>query len=524
MPDIVVYGGELAGVAAALAAARRAPEGTGVALVFPERAPGGVVTQGGLCAWERREWQHGGRRADPQAGSFRRWLEAFGPVFDPARAASALASELAAAGVRVFADHEIEAVRGPAVGGGRGRTRRRRGPGALPEIAAVRVRPLTPGADGAAVLVPPTEGGEGAEAPEAAPALEFEGAVFIDGSATGRLARLAGLPLSVGRADWNPDGRQMAPSLLVAVEGVDWEAVQAARDGQERPVWGTAVEESPDGPHRVFWGGAGIAANDAVLQAFAIAHPGFRVGAPRAWEEGGGVYWVSALLAHNVDGRRRAYDAGSERDCEPVPPLSRDLDAATREAQALARSSDLLGALRRFPGLGHVRLAERDGQSRVGDVLLLRETVHGMGPGPDHFAVTVEDLTGAGAGPGEGRDERHRARRIGLGFAWLENVGYTHGEVTPTTAAGTNPAYLPLEAILAPPVANLLVPGYAARVESRAWWALRTAPNQCVLGDAAGIAAAYSLREGVPVARFGNAEVAAVQSWLQAAGAVLDKW
>jgi hypothetical protein len=350
------------------------------------------------------------------------------------------------------------------------------------------------------------------------------GDVFIDGSATGRLARLAGVGLSTGRADWDPDGRQMAASILVAVEDVDWSGLQQARDGQDRAVWGTSTEQSPDGPHRVFWGGAGIAANDAVLQAFAIAHPGFRVGAPRAWEEGRGVFWVSALLVHNVDGRRRAYDAGTERDCEPVPPLSRDVDSAYREARNLATSPDMLGALRRFPGMGKVRFAERDGEPRCAEVLLLRETVHATAPGPDRFAVRVEDLTGAGAGGADGIDARHRPRRIGLGFAWLENAGYTHGEVVPTTSAAMNPAQLPLDAILAPPVANLLVPGFAARIESRAWWALRTAPNQCVLGDAAGVAAAFSVREGLSVLKFGTPEVAAVQNWLSAEGAILEKW
>ena len=513
MPEIVVYGGELAGVAAALAAARRAPAGTEVTLLYPEGAPGGGSTLGGHCGWERRPWQHGGRREDPQGGSFAVWLREIGPVYQPEAFAARLSGELQAAGVTVLAGHELEAVLPPA-GAAHARPRGRRAKGSAPlaEIVAVRIRPVVQGDGGLPALA------EGDEA-----AVTLQGRVFIDASATGRLARLAGVPLSVGRTDWNPDGRQMAAGLLLAVERLDWEALTAARDGQDKPIWGTALEETPAGPRRVFWGGAGIAANDAVLQAFAGAHPGFRLGAPRAWEEGGGVFWISALLAHNVDGRRRCYDAGTDRDVEPVPPLSRDIDTAYHEARALAAAPDMLGALRRFPGLGEVRFAERGGVPRCGQVLLLRETVHSLGLGPDSFAVRAEDLTGAGSGPADGIDARHRARRVGLGFAWLENAGYTHGEVARTTSAATNPAYLPLDAILTPPVANLLVPGHAARVESRAWWALRTAPNLCVLGDAAGVAAAFSAREEIPVLRFSNPEVAALQSWLAADGARLDK-
>jgi hypothetical protein len=514
MARIVIYGGELAGIAAALTASRRAATGTEVVLIFPEGAPGGAATVGGHCAWERREWQHGERRADPHGGNFAVWLEEVGPVYSPGAFAARLSDELADAGIRVLAGHDLEAVmpQGTGATGGRSRSRAKKAKaGPLSLIGSVRVRPLVAAGHGLPAFADSD--------PE-----DIQGDVFIDASATGRLARLAGVPLSIGRADWNPDGRQMAATLLFAIENVDWDALAAARDAQDRPVWGTATETSPDGTHRVFWGGASIAANDPILQAFAQAHPHFRLGALRAWEESGGVFWVSGLLCYNVDGRRRAYDAGTERDTDPVPLMSRDLDTAYREARELGTGSDTLGALRRFPGLGQVRFAELGGVPRCGDVLFLRETVHAPGAGPDGFAVNVEDLTGAGVGSHDGLDIRHRPRRVGLGFYWLENVGYTHGELLRTTAAATNPAYLPLDAILVPPVQNLLVPGYAARIESRAWWALRTAPNQCVLGDAAGVAAAFSAREGMSVLRFGNPEIAAVQSWLREEGAILDKW
>ncbi len=110
MARIVVYGGELAGVAAALTAARRAAAGTEVVLVFPEGAPGGAATVGGHCTWERREWQRGERRMDPQGGSFAVWYDELGDVYRPGDFAARLADEFAETGVRVLAAHDIEAV------------------------------------------------------------------------------------------------------------------------------------------------------------------------------------------------------------------------------------------------------------------------------------------------------------------------------------------------------------------------------------------------------------------------------
>ena len=513
MADILVYGGELPGCAAALCAARRGGPGTEVVLCFPESAPGGVATVGGLCAWERRPWTHGGRRADPQGGSFARWLHRTGPVFDPEGLAETLRAELAEAGVRVLSGRELLEVVPQAAQGLTGRTRARRarkGPPAA--LAAVRLGTAT------------DAGGEGAAAPGEEDE-EVTARVFIDASATGRLARLAGVPLSPGRADWDPDARQMAATLLFAVQGVDGEALAAARDAADKPVWGVAREDGPGGPRRLFWGGRQVAASDPLLAEFARAHPGVRVGPPRAWEGAPDTFWMQCLLLYGVDARRRAYDAGTERDVEPTPEGALDLDAAWRQARSLVGGPDLLGCLRRFPGLERARVArDADGLPRTGGVLVVRESAHGMGGRPDPFAVRVEDVTGAGALPGDGVDWRHRPRRVGLGFYWMEDFGYTPDEVSPPPAAAANPCYLPLDALLCPPVENLLLAGHAARVESRAWWALRTLPNQCVLGDAAGVAAACSLREDVPVLRFGTAEVAAVQAWLGDEGAILEKW
>ncbi len=506
MADIVIYGGEPGGIAAALTCARRSAGHAEVVLCFPEETLGGGLVPGGLQSWERRPWTHLGHRADPQGGSFGRWLARHGESFGGPAMAEAWAEELKAAGVSVISGHDIEAVLTTAGDGkpARGRSRRRKhGPPGT--IDGLRLRPLVLGEDGQSTL-----GGD---------PVELRASVFIDASSTGRLIRLAGVPASIGRQDWNPDCRQMAAMLMFPVQGLDWDGIMAARDTEERPVWGTAVSDG----QRTFWGGQSVAATDELVAAFHEAHPHFRLGSLRAIEAEPGTFWVQGLLVFGIDARFRHYDQDTERAGTPFPANALDSDGGYRAAHKVAGSSDLLGALRRFPGWEKVEVC-RDGsdQIRSAQTLFLRETIHATGP--TGFALGIDDIAGAGTHSTEGKDARHHGRRIGLGFYWLESVGYVGHESLPMPHAATNPVYLPLDCCLVPPVRNLLVCGYAAPIESRAWWAMRAAPNLCVLGDAAGAAAAYALREGKSPLQFGNPEVAAIQSWLQADGAILDKW
>ena len=60
----------------------------------------------------------------------------------------------------------------------------------------------------------------------------------------------------------------------------------------------------------------------------------------------------------------------------------------------------------------------------------------------------------------------------------------------------TAPAFIPYSALITKYVKNLLIPGYAVSASSFAWSEMRVLPNQCVLGDAAGIAAVTCLLSG----------------------------
>ncbi|MEW5897947.1 MAG: FAD-dependent oxidoreductase, partial [Bacillota bacterium] len=70
---------------------------------------------------------------------------------------------------------------------------------------------------------------------------------------------------------------------------------------------------------------------------------------------------------------------------------------------------------------------------------------------------------------------------------------------------------------------NLLVPGYATGAASLAWAEVRVIPNLCVLGDAAGAAAAEAVLSGADPALFRQEQIKWVQAALRKTGARLDK-
>lgn len=72
-------------------------------------------------------------------------------------------------------------------------------------------------------------------------------------------------------------------------------------------------------------------------------------------------------------------------------------------------------------------------------------------------------------------------------------------------------------------VANLLVPGYAANMSSFAWSEMRAFPNQAVLGDAAGVTAAYCVLNATYPNTLDMMDINIIQNMLLAEGARLDK-
>ena len=201
----------------------------------------------------------------------------------------------------------------------------------------------------------------------------------------------------------------------------------------------------------------------------------------------------------------------------------------------------------------YVKVKDSKGKPVVAKTLYLRETIHSAqsssatarknGSEDSNYAVHAKDFYVTG------HDNRNYAKRIGLNFYWLDinaykiedlkdaNGNYIWSEITPSVRKDVpfpqdedkrvrypeKPAYIPYDAIATNFVYNLLIPGYAAGIASLGWAEARVLPNQCVLGDAAGVAAAYAATNNKQPLNFGNADIAKIQTTLTQSNALLNK-
>lgn len=586
--DIVVYGGGLAGCAAAWKAACAAPDKRVVMLVpYPEARYGGLATVGGQNFWDLRYWKRDGSLV--QGGSFAEWLAATGPFYSPDALAERIAADLGGlANLETYWATDISAVYKDREGRLQALALQRleRDDNGAVVWAASRAGDVNSGSSvgatasgdagagsdggranvGAAAVGVFAEGSRGAGGEDAGAvaggspngATLLEAVIFIDASEDGRLSRLAGAGVTVGREDWPAefqandygDGvlwpRQQAASLMFKVRGVKPGRYDDMIFRQENGAWGA-------------YGGLEVYINDEVLRAFNERHGprGFALKPLNAAQDGPGSseWWINALLIFNVDGRANARDRGTDAYPADMAPGALDTDTAWLKAREMLANPDFITALRRFQGFEEAQLVRDErGEPVTGAMLYLRETVHTVfepgpaGPGSDdrNYALTTAAVYGAGEGPADGVDAKYYVNRIGLGFYWQDVNAYHfadlkgpdglyHWPVTPflrpdypLTAPGPdawprNPVYLPFEVLLSRSVPNLLIPGYATGMSSLAWASLRVLPNQCVLGDAAGVAAAYAVNTGRLPGEFTSTEVAAVREMLKGFGARVDK-
>lgn len=72
-------------------------------------------------------------------------------------------------------------------------------------------------------------------------------------------------------------------------------------------------------------------------------------------------------------------------------------------------------------------------------------------------------------------------------------------------------------------VFNLLISGYATGVSSLVWGKVHTIPNLCVLGAAAGVAAAYAVNNNKKPLNFSTTDIANIHTVLANNNARLEK-
>ena len=247
-------------------------------------------------------------------------------------------------------------------------------------------------------------------------------------------------------------------------------------------------------------------------------------------------WWINGLLIFNVDGSAHERDKNTG-----FYPNIRDDYENTDEAWINSRkflednSERLLMVYRQLPGFENADfVGEKDANDQshiaVGDILYIRETVHtsqdresiGNETENNNYAVTQHHCHYA-AHPDE-KDNPNNRQSIGFNFYGSDihpfkkddyidendSKKYICGHLSyqiirkdmndPNYPLDINsptaPAFIPYSALITKYVKNLLIPGYAVSASSFAWSEMRVLPNQCVLGDAAGIAAVTCLLSG----------------------------
>ena len=538
---IVVYGATMAGVAAAAKAAKNAPSAT-IHLIVPDPVDyngngcclGAIGTVGGQNFFDIG-WKDVLARTYYTNGSFKWWCGQMGQHYNVDAMSDLLKRDLTKAEyggrIKIHYAYDITGIGWESS-----------------HITEVRLKRIFRDTDGTVKW------------DEKADTLTIAGDVFIDASESGRLTRMSNFGGTVGRYDWpaslldsdergsNGKARQQVATLMFKVKNFD----RFKADDDEL----TAGDKDNNGVYSATGGTRAYKTNTKILN-FNNTHgpEGFALKPFNMAQDGPGSdeWWVNMLLVFNVDGR--AYNRDLTGDTSYLFPSDMRSDyKAVDDAWVAARKvldyPDFLPALRSFLGFeGADLVRDKNGDPVVGNSLYLRETIHSAFSSSDrangtedtNYALSAKDFWNPGATKNTGNDSRHYAKRMGLNYYGLDinaykfedlkqNGQYIWGhEVTEAARSDikfpehVSPTYITYSAIATNFVYNLLIPGYAAGIASLGWAEARTIPNQCVLGDAAGVAAAYAVNNNIDPLNFGSADITAVQNILKNSGALLEK-
>ncbi len=528
MAHTVVYGGGFAAVAAAAKAASNASNKTVVLIVpYPTAKLGGIATIGGQNYWDTRGWNG----THPQRGTFAYWYGETGSFYNTDTMASLLHSNLAKYSNVVirycFDVTSVVTATSPF------------------RITAVNLKNIYRDTDGNIKWGTTTS-------------VEY-GTIFIDASEEGRLARIVNSAVTTGRYDWPINyldnieknaygvGRQQAATLMFKMTGITpgtYSDMNFTMDSK------TGIKGC--------WGGRNTYKNNATVKDFnnTYGSQGYILKPINAAQNGlnSSEWWINAFLIFNVDGRANYRDKNTAM--YPIHVLSGN--KTTDEAWIAARNflkntATFLTAIRQFDGFGSADfVTDSNGYPVVGDMLYLRETVHmsidsqdRTNQSEDNYHITTAESNNAGNSPITGTDTSNHYDRIGLSYynADVHPYKYTdlkdnagnylwaeeswdkmRPDLNITGSSPANPVYVPYQALTTGYVANLLLPGYAVGVSSFSWGETRVFPNLSVLGDAAGVAAAYCLNNNKQPLYLNHSDVSVIQNTLiNSAEARIDK-
>lgn len=523
MADIVVYGGSFSAAAAAAKAAAHAPAKE-IAVIIPDPVSsigssfGSIGTIGGQNCFDIRSWEG----SNPVQGTFSWWFSRWGQFYNTDLMAALLKYDVTKySNIKVYYGYDIKSFAAAS------------NPYRITQVTVCSISRNSAGV---------VAWGNSMEV--------ISGTVFVDASDDGRLARLANFSGSVGRYDWpaqyldaderGPEGkaRQQAATLMFKVKGVQY----GAAGNME---WGC-----PSGV-QYCCGGWNEYKTDPTILAFNATYgpQGYALKPMNAAQDGAdsNEWWINALLVFNVDGRAYNRDKGTWIFPTDMRSDYRTVDDAWVGARNLIKNNPaFLNALRKYPGFSKAELVlDSNGNPVVGTVMYLRETIHmainsaavANGTEDTNYQLTAAACNKAGATPTTGQDAANYQTRIGLNYYWSDINAYQFSDLMDASGAyiwgadigaklrpdlgvtgstPINPVYVPYFALTTGYVANLLVPGYAAGMSSFAWSEGRVIPNLCVLGDAAGIAAAYAINNGKDPRFLTDTDITAIQTTLQA--------
>ena len=533
--DIVVYGGGFAGVAAAAKAAANTASNKTIALIVPDPVDhngngsclGGIGTIGGQNYFDIRTDSKG----LVTKGTFNWWHTKLGQHYSVDEMAALLKADLAKYGskIKYYYGYDISSV------------------GWDSRITSLTVKQIKRN---------PTTGIVEWESVQHT----INGTVFIDASESGRLTRRANFGGTTGRFDFPATyldadektnygkGRQQVATLMFKVTGFDKDytgddiTILDHADTNHVYSAGGGEKAYQNKKGKIYQFNEKHGPEGFALKPFNMAQDG-----PNSSE-----WWVNMLLVFNVDGRAYNRDKGTYLFPSDMRSDYKTVDDAWVEARNIINSAEFLDTIKEFPGFRNVQIVKKNGKPVVGEVMYLRETIHAAlsstnranGTENTNYGLTTNEANGAGASGSSGGDSQNYATRIGLNFYWSDINAYKFEDIKDANGnyiwfdevfrkvrpdlglSASSPAhhvYVPYNAITSNYVANLLTPGYAACMSSFAWAECRVLPNQCVLGDAAGVAAAYAITHNKDPLRLTASDLSQVQATLRNSGARLEK-
>lgn len=519
--DIVIYGGGLGAYCSAMSASKTSPSKSICMIIpCPTAMVGGIATAGGQNFWDDRGWN-----GTVQQGTYTHNIKTLCAArYNTDTMSSALRTQLLNRGnITLKMQYDITSytsANNPY------------------RITSVQIKNIYRDGTGNVVY------GSNSET--------IGGTVFIDASEDGKLARVANPAVTTGRFDFpsarldskdqsvSLTSRQQAATLMFKMKNIHtYDESDLAFEGDNTNGWCCygGKDKYNDPTSKIYAFNNKYGSQGYILKPINSAQNG----------PGSSEWWINAFLMFDIDGRAHSRDKGTSMFPTMISGMKTVDEAWIEGRQFLSEhEAEIRNAFRELAGFENADFVfDTYGYPVVGDIPYIRETVHMTldsgnrthGSENTNYAVTTSEANNAGSTNYNGTDSSNAATSIGLayynsdlhpyklsdiktGSSYLWN-GASYSKIRPDLGLNdntpANPVLIPYSALTTNYVANLLIPGYAVGVSSFAWGEVRVFPNLCVLGDAAGVAAAYCITNNKQPLYLSSSDINTVRNKIVAA-------